>query len=263
MDKPELVARVLQAEGRGLTMIFCRTKRVAGNLADDLNSRGFAAAAVHGDLGQGAREQALRAFRAGKVDVLVATDVAARGIDVADVTHVINYECPDDEKTYLHRVGRTGRAGNSGVAITLVDWQDTNRWQMINRALGLAFNDPIETYSSSPHLYTGLNIPEGITGQLPNAARTREGLSGEKIEDLGETGQRKNKRPQSGDARRGSGSSSRNGGSKSAGRGAQKSGSAEAKRDGGAQPATQRAPRDPNAPARNRQRRRTSSSESS
>lgn len=188
MDKPELVARVLQAEGRGLTMIFCRTKRVAGNLAEDLANRGFASAAVHGDLGQGAREQALRAFRSGKVDVLVATDVAARGIDVADVTHVINYECPDDEKTYLHRVGRTGRAGASGVALTLVDWQDINRWQMINRMLGLAFHDPIETYSSSEHVYVGLGIPAGTTGVLPGSARTREGLAGEKLEDLGETG---------------------------------------------------------------------------
>jgi len=198
MDKVEVVARVLQAEGRGLTMIFCRTKRVAGNLADDLAARGFASAAVHGDLGQGAREQALRAFRSGKIDVLVATDVAARGIDVADVTHVINYECPDDEKTYVHRIGRTGRAGNSGVAITLVDWQDTARWQMINRALGLAFNDPIETYSSSDHLYSGLNIPTNVTGKLPGASQTREGLSAEKVEDLGETGQRRNKSQSSG-----------------------------------------------------------------
>ncbi|MSX43863.1 MAG: hypothetical protein F2774_06545, partial [Actinobacteria bacterium] len=197
MDKPELVARVLQAEGRGLTMIFCRTKRVAGNLAEDLANRGFASAAVHGDLGQGAREQALRAFRSGKVDVLVATDVAARGIDVADVTHVINYECPDDEKTYLHRVGRTGRAGASGVAITLVDWQDINRWQMINRMLGMAFNDPIETYSSSDHVYIGLGIPAGTTGELPGSARTREGLAGEKLEDLGETGANKGRRSNS------------------------------------------------------------------
>ena len=185
MDKPELVARVLQAEGRGLTMIFCRTKRVAGSLTEDLSARGFACAAVHGDLGQGAREQALRAFRAGKIDVLVATDVAARGIDVADVTHVINYECPDDDKTYVHRIGRTGRAGNSGVAITLVDWQDTARWQMINRTLGLAFNDPIETYSSSEHVYAGLNIPAGITGKLPHASQTRAGLETETLEDLG------------------------------------------------------------------------------
>ena len=198
MDKPELVARVLQAEGRGLTMIFCRTKRVAGNLAEDLANRGFASAAVHGDLGQGAREQALRAFRSGKVDVLVATDVAARGIDVADVTHVINYECPDDEKTYLHRVGRTGRAGASGVAITLVDWQDINRWQMINRMLGMDFNEPIETYSSSEHVYEGLGIPKGTTGELPGSARTREGLASEKLEDLGETGANKGRRGGSG-----------------------------------------------------------------
>ncbi|MBU6347637.1 MAG: DEAD/DEAH box helicase [Actinomycetales bacterium] len=193
LDKPELVARVLQATGRGLTIIFCRTKRVASSLSDDLSNRGFAVGSVHGDLGQGAREQALRAFRSGKVDVLVATDVAARGIDVADVTHVINYECPEDDKTYVHRIGRTGRAGNAGVAITLVDWQDTARWQMINRTLGLPFNDPLETYSSSPHVYAGLGIPEGITGQLPRSGQTRAGLAAEEIEDLGETGKRKNK----------------------------------------------------------------------
>jgi len=215
MDKPELVARVLQAEGRGLTMIFCRTKRVAGNLAEDLANRGFASAAVHGDLGQGAREQALRAFRSGKIDVLVATDVAARGIDVADVTHVINYECPDDEKTYLHRVGRTGRAGASGVAITLVDWQDINRWQMINRMLGMDFNDPIETYSSSDHMYQALGIPAGTTGQLPGSARTREGLAGEKLEDLGETGANKGRRASSGRPQTGKSGSRSSGGNKS------------------------------------------------
>ncbi|MGD9957441.1 MAG: DEAD/DEAH box helicase, partial [Candidatus Nanopelagicales bacterium] len=198
LDKPELLGRVLQAEGRGLTMIFCRTKRNAQRVADDLVERGFAAAAVHGDLGQGAREQALRAFRNGKVDVLVATDVAARGIDVADVTHVINWECPEDEKTYLHRIGRTGRAGNSGVAITLVDWDDLHRWKMIAQALGLPFEEPIETYSSSPHIYTGLNIPEGTKGRLPKSARTREGLDAEVIEDLGETGAAAGKRNRSG-----------------------------------------------------------------
>ena len=202
MDKPELVARILQAEGRGLTIIFCRTKRVASTLSDDLSARGFAVGSVHGDLGQGAREQALRAFRGGKIDILVATDVAARGIDVADVTHVINYECPDDEKTYTHRVGRTGRAGAAGVAITLVDWQDINRWQMINRALGLPFNDPIETYSSSEHVYTGLNIPKTVTGKLPGAKQERAGLSAEKIEDLGETGAQKGKRQKTGNAQK-------------------------------------------------------------
>ena len=190
LDKPELVARVLQAEGRGLTIIFTHTKRAAQELADGLTDRGFAAAAVHGDLGQGAREQALRAFRAGKVDVLVATDVAARGIDVEGVTHVINYECPDDDKTFLHRIGRTGRAGASGVAITLVDWADLTRWHLINKTLGLAFHDPIETYSNSDHVYTGLGIPRDATGRLAKAQQTRAGLAAEEIEDLGETGKR-------------------------------------------------------------------------
>ena len=191
LDKPELVARIMQAEGRGLTVIFTRTKRTAQELADKLAERGFAAASVHGDLGQGAREQALRAFRAGKVDILVATDVAARGIDVEGVTHVINYECPDDDKTFLHRVGRTARAGASGTAITLVDWADLTRWHLINKTLGLAFHDPIETYSSSEHVYTGLNIPKDAKGRLTASQQTRAGLAAEAVEDLGETGKKR------------------------------------------------------------------------
>ncbi|QNS04266.1 DEAD/DEAH box helicase [Streptomyces xanthii] len=187
MDKPEMVARILQADGRGLAMIFCRTKRTAADIADQLKRRGFASGAVHGDLGQGAREQALRAFRNGKVDVLVCTDVAARGIDVEGVTHVINYQSPEDEKTFLHRVGRTGRAGAKGTAVTLVDWDDIPRWQLINKALELDFNDPVETYSSSPHLYEELSIPAGTKGVLPRSERTRAGLDAEEIEDLGET----------------------------------------------------------------------------
>ncbi|MEU6918791.1 DEAD/DEAH box helicase [Streptomyces olindensis] len=190
MDKPEMVARILQAEGRGLVMVFCRTKRTAADLADQLKQRGFASGAVHGDLGQGAREQALRAFRNGKVDVLVCTDVAARGIDVEGVTHVINYQSPEEEKTYLHRIGRTGRAGAKGTAITLVDWDDIPRWQLINKALELEFNDPPETYSTSPHLYSDLGIPEGTKGILPRSERTRAGLDAEELEDLGEPGGR-------------------------------------------------------------------------
>jgi superfamily II DNA/RNA helicase len=190
LDKVELVSRVLQAEGRGLAMIFCRTKRTAADVAEQLEKRGFASGAVHGDLGQGAREQALRAFRNGKVDVLVCTDVAARGIDVEGVTHVINYQTPEDEKTYLHRIGRTGRAGASGIALTLVDWDDIPRWQLINKALDLPFPDPEETYSTSAHLYELLRIPEGTKGVLPRAERTRAGLGAEEVEDLGETGGR-------------------------------------------------------------------------
>ncbi|MFC5643796.1 DEAD/DEAH box helicase [Kitasatospora cinereorecta] len=190
LDKVEMVSRILQADGRGLAMIFCRTKRTAADVAEQLTKRGFAAGAVHGDLGQGAREQALRAFRNGKVDVLVCTDVAARGIDVEGVTHVINYQCTDDEKTYLHRIGRTGRAGASGTAVTLVDWDDIPRWQLINKALDLPFNDPEETYSTSPHLYELLKIAPGTKGVLPRSERTRAGLAAEEVEDLGETGGR-------------------------------------------------------------------------
>jgi superfamily II DNA/RNA helicase len=194
LDKDEVVARILQAQGRGRTIIFTKTKRTAAKLSEELIDRGFAAAAIHGDLGQGAREQALRAFRHGKVDVLVATDVAARGIDVEDVTHVINFQCPEDEKAYLHRVGRTGRAGHKGTAVTFVDWDDVPRWTLINKALGLDVPEPVETYSSSPHLYTDLDIPAGTKGRLPRNKRVLEGLAGEKLEDLGEPGGKKRSR---------------------------------------------------------------------
>jgi superfamily II DNA/RNA helicase len=185
MNKAEIVARILQSEGRGLTMIFTRTKRAADRLAEDLDFRSFAVAAVHGDLGQGARERALRAFRAGKIDILVATDVAARGLDVTGVTHVINYDCPEDQDTYTHRIGRTGRAGASGVAVTFVDWDDIPRWRIIDKTLGLEMPEPPETYHTSPHLYTDLDIPTDVSGTLPTAARTRAGLSAEVEEDLG------------------------------------------------------------------------------
>jgi superfamily II DNA/RNA helicase len=195
LDKIEVLARLLQAEGRGLAMVFCRTKRMVDRVAGDLAERGFAAAAVHGDLGQGARERSLRAFRNGKIDVLVATDVAARGIDVEGVTHVVNYDCPEDEKAYLHRIGRTGRAGGSGVAVTFVDWAEQVRWKLINNALDLPFPEPVETYSTSPHLYTELSIPAGTGGTLPEDRRVRAGLTAEKLEDLGETGRSSSTRP--------------------------------------------------------------------
>ncbi len=179
MDKPELVARMLQAEGRNLAIIFTKTKRVASDLFENLKERGFAVGTIHGDLSQDARERALRALRSGKIDVLVATDVAARGIDIDGVTHVINYECPEDDKAYLHRVGRTGRAGAEGTAITLEDWSEVTRWQVINKTLGLPFNNPLETYSSSEHVYTALKIPAGTKGRLASAEQTRPGLKAE------------------------------------------------------------------------------------
>jgi superfamily II DNA/RNA helicase len=166
LDKVELISRVLQARGRGATMIFTRTKRTAQKVADELAERGFAVGAVHGDLGQIAREKALKQFRTGDIDVLVATDVAARGIDIDDITHVINYQIPEDEQAYVHRIGRTGRAGKTGIAVTLVDWDDLARWTMIDKALGLNCPEPAETYSNSPHIYVELDIPTGTQGAV-------------------------------------------------------------------------------------------------
>jgi superfamily II DNA/RNA helicase len=170
MDKPEVVARILQADDVNRVIIFTRTKRTAQRVADDLIDRGFPASPLHGDMAQVAREKALNRFREGKVNTLVATDVAARGIDVAGITHVINYNCPEDDKTYVHRIGRTGRAGASGIAVTFVDWADLARWKMINSALGLPFDEPQETYSTSDHLFHDLGISRDVKGRLKPAA---------------------------------------------------------------------------------------------
>ena len=248
MNKVEVVSRILQAEGRGRTVIFCRTKRTAARLGEDLTARGFAVGSLHGDLGQGAREQALRAFRNGKVDVLVATDVAARGIDVDDVTHVINYQCPEDEKIYIHRIGRTGRAGNSGTAVTFVDWDDTPRWSLISKALGLGVPDPLETYHTSPHLFTDLDIPEGTTGRLPRAKRTRAGLDAEVLEDLGGSSPRSEGRGRGGSRSGGSRSGGSRGGSRGGrGRSARGDASSESSRSRGSRRGAQDGDRTLNA----------------
>jgi superfamily II DNA/RNA helicase len=180
LDKVELVCRILQANGRGATMVFTRTKRTAQKVSDELAERGFKVGAVHGDLGQAAREKALKSFRTGDIDVLVATDVAARGIDIDDVTHVINYQIPEDEQAYVHRIGRTGRAGKDGVAVTLVDWDELARWEMIDKALGLNCPDPAETYSSSPHLYAELDIPTDAKGTIGEPRRPAKRASADK-----------------------------------------------------------------------------------
>lgn len=206
LDKDEVIARILQAEGRGKTVIFTRTKRAAQRLVDELNDRGFSAGAVHGDMSQEARERSMAAFKAGKRDVLIATDVAARGIDVDDVTHVINHTIPDDEQTYLHRAGRTGRAGKTGIAVTFVDWDDLHKWALINRALDFGQPEPFETYSSSPHLFEDLDIPAGTKGRItaaPKAAPARSSAAPARAADAaadasGEAGTRRRRRRRSG-----------------------------------------------------------------
>src|SRR3954464_8257149 len=176
LDKPEIIGRILQAEDAGKIIVFTRTKRQAQRVADDLAERGFSTSPLHGDMAQVAREKALAKFREDKIRVLVATDVAARGIDVAGVSHVINYPCPEDDKTYVHRIGRTGRAGASGIAITFVDWPDLHRWKMINKTLDLPFDEPVETYSTSEHLFHDHGIAPGTKGRIvdPKPVEKRE-----------------------------------------------------------------------------------------
>ncbi|SMY12942.1 DEAD/DEAH box helicase [Brevibacterium jeotgali] len=210
MDKSEMVARILQAEGRGKTLIFARTKRTADRLGEELRDRGFDARALHGDLNQQMREKALAAFREGRISVLVATDVAARGIDIDDITHVINYQCPEDEKIYVHRVGRTGRAGRTGIAVTFVDWDDVPRWSLISRTLNLGFESPVETYSTSPHFFEDLDIPAGTKGRLtrrrPTAgeestdSRRSEGRGGRSSERRSENGRDSSRRRSDGES---------------------------------------------------------------
>lgn len=170
LDKPEIIGRILQAEDADKMIVFTRTKRQAQRIAEDLQERGFRASPLHGDMAQVAREKALARFREDKIQVLVCTDVAARGIDVRGVSHVINYTCPEDDKTYVHRIGRTGRAGASGIAITFVDWADLHRWKMINKALDLPFDSPQETYSTSEHLFHDQGIPAGTKGRVVDPA---------------------------------------------------------------------------------------------
>ena len=117
--------------------------------------------------------------------MLVATDVAARGLDVSGVTHVINYDCPEDPDTYTHRIGRTGRAGATGVAVTFVDWEDMPRWRIIDKTLGPgACRSRRRPTTPRAHLFTDLDIPDGVTGTLPTADRTRAGLAAEQLEDI-------------------------------------------------------------------------------
>ncbi len=132
-DKTEGLCRVLDTEDTGKTIIFSRTKKGADELAMALKMRGYAAEALHGDLSQSQRDRVMKNFRSGKLEILVATDVAARGIDVDDITHVFNYDIPQDQESYVHRIGRTGRAGRKGIAITFITPKEFKQLKLIER----------------------------------------------------------------------------------------------------------------------------------
>lgn len=134
--KEEALARVLDMETPGSTIVFCRTRQETASLSEALQLRGYSAEPIHGDMGQTERERVLRRFREGQADLLIATDVAARGLDIDSVTHVINYDVPYDVEQYIHRIGRTGRAGRSGDAITLVYHRERRQLANIERLIG-------------------------------------------------------------------------------------------------------------------------------
>jgi len=134
--KTALLMAWLERTHTGRVLVFTRTKRQAEYLARDLKREGHRVAALQGDMSQNQRQRAIRGFRQGKHDILVATDVAARGIDVPDITHVINYDMPDTVDAYIHRIGRTGRANKDGLALTFVTGSDYGMVRAIERLLG-------------------------------------------------------------------------------------------------------------------------------
>jgi superfamily II DNA/RNA helicase len=149
LDKPDVVAAIVK--GADKTLVFVRTKRGADRLTARLKETGARVAAIHGDLHQGSRERALADFTSGKLKGLIATDVAARGLDIDGVDVVIHYDPPEDHKAYLHRSGRTARAGESGVVYTLVLWNEELAVERLQRRLGLR-QPPVEVFSNDPRL---------------------------------------------------------------------------------------------------------------
>ena len=135
-DKLEVLARILDYERPSSAIIFCRTKLEVDNLGQRLTARAYPAETLHGDLNQAQRDRVMGRFRTGQVELLIATDVAARGLDIEHVSHVINYDIPLDPEIYVHRIGRTGRAGRTGCAITLVTPRERRLWQVIQRVTG-------------------------------------------------------------------------------------------------------------------------------
>jgi len=150
MDKTDVLAALLKGP-HGLTLVFTRTKRTCARLAHALTDAGVKAEAIHGDRTQAERERSLRRFETGDVDVLVATDVAARGLDIDNVTLVVNYDPPEDHKAYVHRVGRTARAGKTGVAVTLATWEQRTDVERMAKRLRLSPHI-VEVFSTDPML---------------------------------------------------------------------------------------------------------------
>ena len=133
-DKTEVLTRLLDYYNPKLSLVFCNTKKMVDELSEELKSRGYMAEGLHGDLSQTQRDRVMKKFREGTADILIATDVAARGIDIDNITHVINFDIPQDPESYVHRIGRTGRAGNTGTAMTFITPREFRQLKLIERA---------------------------------------------------------------------------------------------------------------------------------
>ena len=136
-DKVDGLCRLLDVEINGKLIIFCRTKKGVDELVIALGTRGDLAEGLHGDLSQNQRDRVMKKFRAGRVDILIATDVAARGLDIENITHVVNFDIPQDPESYVHRIGRTGRAGNKGVALTFITPREFRQLKLIEKAVNI------------------------------------------------------------------------------------------------------------------------------
>jgi superfamily II DNA/RNA helicase len=169
MDRHRVVAAL--REGAGRTLVFCNTKRGADQLVRKLNADGCAAQAIHGDLTQPQRDRALHKFRTEGHAVLVATDVAARGIDVDDVDIVVHFDMPVDHKAYLHRSGRTARAGRDGTSVVFVMWNEQVQAAVLQKRLRL--NLPVvEVFSNDARLLDAVNFAKGCaSGDVPPAVK--------------------------------------------------------------------------------------------
>jgi ATP-dependent RNA helicase DeaD len=173
-EKFPALCSLIKAEKITRGLVFCSTKIRAGRLAQALRVQGENALAIHGDLSQSQRDQAIRAFRDGSITLLVATDVAARGLDITNVSHVINYDLPEEPLTYFHRIGRTARAGNAGIAISLVSRSDDAIFDKIRRTTSSLIREKIRLTAPGQRTYPRIFLPPRPNGPKGGGERNRQ-----------------------------------------------------------------------------------------
>lgn len=180
-QKDETLSRILKTEDRDATLVFARTRASCADVSEKLSSKGFSVDALHGDMSQSARESVLARFRSGRVRVVVATDVAARGLDVNNITHVINYDMPENSETYVHRVGRTARAGREGESITFVTRREKGRLSRLQKDLG----QKLERIHPPSDVQIAMSQREVLEKQLVKSADNKhQERAGAWVEDL-------------------------------------------------------------------------------